>query len=83
VTRKLINEGHSVAHAQVRHIRPFPKNFEALLKRYKQVLIPEMNTGQLAGIIRGKYLMDVKQYNKIQGTPIATSELLHAAKELL
>jgi 2-oxoglutarate/2-oxoacid ferredoxin oxidoreductase subunit alpha len=83
VTRQLLKEGYSVAHAQVRYIRPFPKNFEDLLRRYKQVLIPEMNTGQLASIIRNKFLLDVKQYNKIQGTPIATSELLHAAKELL
>jgi len=83
VTRTLLKEGHSVAHAQLRYIQPFPKNLGQLLKNYKHVLIPEMNTGQLAGIIRNKFLLDVKQYNKIQGTPIATSELLHAAKELL
>jgi 2-oxoglutarate/2-oxoacid ferredoxin oxidoreductase subunit alpha len=83
VTRTLLSEGHSVAHAQLRYIRPFPKNLGNLLKRYNQVLIPEMNTGQLAGIIRNKFLLDVKQYNKIQGVPIATAELLHAAKELL
>jgi len=83
VTTLLLSEGHSVAHAHLRYIRPFPRNLESLLKSYKQVLIPEMNTGQLAGIIRNKFLLDVKQYNKIQGTPIATSELLHAAKELL
>ncbi len=83
VTRTLLSEGHAVAHTQLRYIRPFPKNLGDMLKRYKQVLIPEMNTGQLASIIRSKFLLDVKQYNKIQGTPIATSELLHAAKELL
>ncbi|RLD20046.1 MAG: 2-oxoglutarate ferredoxin oxidoreductase subunit alpha [Bacteroidetes bacterium] len=83
VVTTLLSEGHSVAHAQLRYIRPFPKNLGNLLKGFKQVLIPEMNTGQLASIIRNKFLLDVKQYNKIQGTPIATSELLHAAKELL
>ena len=54
-----------------------------MLKSYKKVLIPEINTGQLAKLIRDRYLIDVVQYNKIQGTPIAKSELLHAARELL
>jgi len=83
VSQQLLNEGHAVAHAHLRYINPFPRNLEALMKRFKTVLIPEMNTGQLAHLIRARYLIDVKQYNKIQGTPIAKSELLHAARELL
>ena len=83
VTTTLLAEGHSVAHAHLRYIRPFPRNLGDLMKGYKKVLIPEINTGQLAKLIRDKYLIDVVQYNKIQGTPIAKSELLHAARELL
>jgi 2-oxoglutarate ferredoxin oxidoreductase subunit alpha len=60
-----------------------PRNLGAMLKRYKHVLIPEINTGQLARVIRDKYLVDVKQYNKIQGTPITKSELEHAVKEII
>ena len=83
VARTLINEGHKVSHAHLRYIRPFPSNLGDLLKRFKTVLVPEMNTGQLALLLRNKYLIDVSQYNKIQGTPISKSELLHAARELL
>lgn len=83
VTTILRNEGYDVAHAHLRYIRPFPKNLGEILKRYKTVLIPEMNTGQLARVIRDHYLIDVKQHNKIQGTPITKSELLHTTRELL
>ncbi|MDX1479010.1 MAG: 2-oxoacid:acceptor oxidoreductase subunit alpha [Saprospiraceae bacterium] len=83
VVEQLTGEGHAVAHAHLRYIRPFPRNLGDLLKRFRTILIPEMNTGQLARLIRDRYLVDVKQYNKIQGTPIAKSELLHAARELL
>jgi 2-oxoglutarate ferredoxin oxidoreductase subunit alpha len=83
VTRNLIREGKKVSHAHLRYIRPFPRNLGTLLKNFKTVLIPEINTGQLARVIRDKYLLGVKQYNKIQGTPISKSELEHAVRELL
>ena len=83
VTKSLLRDGKSVAHAQLRYIRPMPRNLGALLKRYKTVLIPEINTGQLARVIRDKYLIDVKQYNKIQGTPISKSELEYVARGIL
>jgi len=83
VARTLIAEGHSVSHAHLRYLRPFPRNLGELMKRFRKVLIPEMNTGQLAGLIRNKFLLDVAQYNKIQGVPITKSELLHATREVL
>lgn len=83
VTKSLLREGKSVAHAHLRYIKPLPKNLGEILKRFKCVLIPEINTGQLARVIRDKFLLDVKQYNKIQGTPITKSELMHAVRELI
>ena len=75
VVSDLVDEGYQVAHAHLRHLVPFPKNLETLMKQYKQVLIPEINNGQLARLIRDAYLIDVVQYNKIQGIPISYNEL--------
>jgi 2-oxoglutarate ferredoxin oxidoreductase subunit alpha len=83
VTRDLLTEGHRVGHAHLRYIRPFPRNLEAMIKRYKKVLIPEINNGQLSRIIRDRFLIEVHQYNKIQGVPITKSELKDHAKMLL
>jgi 2-oxoglutarate ferredoxin oxidoreductase subunit alpha len=80
---ELLDEGHSVAHAHLRYLRPFPKNLGAILKNYKTVLIPEINNGQLIKIIRDKYLVDAKGYNKIMGVPITKAELLEAIKKQL
>lgn len=74
---------HGIAHAHLRHMRPFPKNLGSMLKSYKQVLIPEINNGQLIKIIRDQYLVDAVGYNKIKGTPISKSELVLAVEELL
>jgi len=75
--------GKQVAHAHLRHIRPFPKNLGELLGNYKKVLIPEINNGQLIKIIRDKYLIDAVGFNKIKGTPITRTELVTAISELL
>ena len=83
VTTELLNEGYSVANAHIRYLNPFPKNLRALLSNYKKVLIPEINNGQLSKIIREKFLLDVLQYNKIQGVPITKAELKHFAKSVL
>ncbi|HEY0354655.1 MAG TPA: 2-oxoglutarate ferredoxin oxidoreductase subunit alpha, partial [Flavisolibacter sp.] len=80
---QLISEGHKVAHAHLRYVRPFPKNLGTILSKYKTVLIPEINNGQLIKIIRDQYMVDAKGYNKIMGVPITKAELLEAVKELL
>lgn len=80
---ELIMEGHSVAHAHLRYLRPFPKNLGEIFKRYKKVLIPEINNGQLVKIIRAEYLIDAKPYNKIMGVPITKAELIEIIKKQL
>ena len=76
-------EGFKVSHAHLRHLRPFPKNLGSILKNFKQVLIPEINNGQLIKIIRDVYFVDAKGYNKIMGIPITKIELVMKLKEML
>jgi 2-oxoglutarate ferredoxin oxidoreductase subunit alpha len=76
-------QGVAVAHAHIRHLRPFPANLGAMLGNYKRILIPEINNGQLIKIIRDKYLVDAVAYNKIKGVPITRSELVTAIKALI
>ena len=80
---ELQRQGKSVAHAHLRHMRPFPKNLGEMLRSYKKVLIPEINNGQLIKIIRDQYLVDAKGYNKIKGVPITKGELVDAVNALL
>ncbi|HJU45144.1 MAG TPA: 2-oxoacid:acceptor oxidoreductase subunit alpha, partial [Chitinophagaceae bacterium] len=75
-------EGHSVSHAHIRYLRPFPKNLGDILKNFEHVLIPEINNGQLIKIIRDQYLVDAKGYNKIMGVPITKGELVEKIKEI-
>ncbi|MCC6683822.1 MAG: 2-oxoacid:acceptor oxidoreductase subunit alpha, partial [Bacteroidia bacterium] len=82
-TRDLLAEGYSVAHAHLRHLNPFPKNLGSILSNYKQVLIPELNNGQLIKIIRDNYFVDAKGLNKIQGLPFTTIEIRNKVKEII
>lgn len=81
--KKLVDEGHSVAHAHLRYLRPFPKNLGEMLNNYDKVVVPEINNGQLVKIIRDKYLIPAIPYNKIQGVPFSTEEIVKRIKELL
>ena len=65
------------------NLNPFPKNFEALLRSYDRVLVPEMNLGQLSSIVRDKFLLDVVPLNKIQGQPFKVGEVRDAIDQLL
>jgi 2-oxoglutarate/2-oxoacid ferredoxin oxidoreductase subunit alpha len=76
-------QGYAVSHAHLRHMRPFPRNLGEILKNFEQVLIPEINNGQLVKIIRDQYLVDAKAYNKIMGIPITKTELIQQLKEML
>ena len=73
----------TIAHAHLRHMRPFPKNLGEILGSYRKVLIPELNNGQLIKIIRDQYLVDAVGYNKIKGVPMSRVELVNAIRELL
>jgi 2-oxoglutarate ferredoxin oxidoreductase subunit alpha len=77
-------QGHAVAQAHLRHLNPFPANTGEVLRRYRRVIIPEMNLGQLALLIRGKYLVDARPYNQVRGLPFRSAELADViASELL
>jgi len=75
--------GQAVSHAHLRYVRPFPRNLGAIIKNFDQVLIPEINNGQLIKIIRDTYLVDAKGYNKIMGVPITKTELVHCLDEMV
>ncbi len=76
-------EGGSVAHAHLRYLNPFPRNLGDLLGRYEQVLIPELNMGQLRLLLRGEFLVDAVGLNKVKGKPFAVSEVVDKINELL
>jgi 2-oxoglutarate ferredoxin oxidoreductase subunit alpha len=78
----LQQEGKAVSHAHLRYLRPFPKNLGDLLKKFKKVLVPEINNGQLVKIIRDQYLVDAKAYNKIMGVPITKGEMIEEINRL-
>jgi 2-oxoglutarate ferredoxin oxidoreductase subunit alpha len=75
--------GQSVAHCHLRYLNPFPANLGEILRSYRKVLIPELNTGQLRMILRGTYLVDAQGVNKVYGKPFLVTELLAAIDEAL
>ena len=77
------SKGYDVSHAHLRYINPLPKNLGEILYNYEQVLIPEMNTGQLIKVIRDKYLLPAVGLNKIQGMPFAAEEIAMKIEEML
>lgn len=82
-TAILRGEGLNVSHAHLRYINPFPKNLGEILKGFKTVVVPELNNGQLVKIIRDKYFIDAIPYNKIQGLPFMSTEVVNKIKEIL
>ncbi|MFI5873993.1 2-oxoacid:acceptor oxidoreductase subunit alpha [Streptomyces sp. NPDC051445] len=81
--RRLRTAGEAVAQAHLRHLNPFPRNLGAVLKRYDKVVIPEMNLGQLATLVRAKYLVDAHSYNQVNGMPFKAEQLAAALKEAI
>ena len=82
--RRLRAEGKSVAHAHLRHLNPFPANTGEVLARYERVIVPEMNLGQLAMLLRAKYLVDVRSHTSVRGLPfkvVDLAEVIDAALE--
>jgi 2-oxoglutarate ferredoxin oxidoreductase subunit alpha len=75
--------GKSVAHCHLRYLNPLPKDLGDILKSYKQVLIPELNMGQLRMLIRSTYLIDAIGQNKIQGKPFSVAEVVEKIESLL
>jgi 2-oxoglutarate ferredoxin oxidoreductase subunit alpha len=75
--------GHPVAQAHLRHLNPFPANLADVLRRYDQVLVPEINLGQLALLLRGRFLVDVISYNQVRGLPFQAAELAGVIEDVI
>lgn len=73
--RRIRSQGHSIASAHLRHLNPMPANLGDVLTRYRQVIVPEMNLGQLATVLRARFLTPVVSLSKVRGLPISASEL--------
>jgi len=67
--------GMSVAHAHLTHLNPFPKDLGDVLRRYPQVIVPEMNLGQLSKLVRAEYLVDAQPVSKVKGQPFTAAEI--------
>jgi 2-oxoglutarate ferredoxin oxidoreductase subunit alpha len=67
--------GHKVASAHLRHLNPLPANTGEVLRSFDRVLVPELNTGQLAQVLRGRFLVDVESFCKVQGQPLFSAEI--------
>jgi len=76
-------QGLSVAHLHLRHLNPLPDDLGGILRRYRRVLAPELNLGQLSKLLRERYLLDVLSLSKVQGKPFKVSEILDRVIELV
>ncbi len=81
--RKMRQAGNKVSHVHLRWLNPFAPQLEELMSRFKHVLVCELNMGQLRALLRAKYLVDAKGYNKVQGKPFTVAEICRAVSELL
>jgi 2-oxoglutarate ferredoxin oxidoreductase subunit alpha len=81
--RELQAAGHRVAQVHLRHLNPLPSDLGGILARYRRVLVPEMNLGQLVRLLRAEYLVDAIGFNKVQGRPFKVSEITNRCLKLL
>jgi len=81
--RRVRLAGSSVAQAHLRHLSPFPANLADVLHAYDKVLVPEINLGQLALLLRGRYLVDVVSYNRVRGLPFRAAELADVIQDVI
>ena len=80
---KVREEGYRVSQAHLKYLNPFPKNTGEVLTRFNNILIPEINLGQLSKIIRSEFLTPVIQLNIVRGLPFRTSDIQNKIKEIL
>lgn len=81
--RRVRDRGLKVAHAQLRHLHPFPENLGEVLRSYDRILVPELNLGQLVKLVRAEYLVDAKSLSKMYGKPFQAEEIEIAMLEAL
>ena len=79
----MLAEGKAVSHAHLRYLNPFPKNLGEIISKFDQVLVPELNMGQLNMLIRARYLVETVAFNKVQGKPFSVYELVEKINSLL
>ena len=82
-TEYLLDEGYAVAHAQVKYLKPLPRNLGNIVKRFDHVIVPENNNGQFVSIIRSTYLVPAVPFNKIQGIPFTVNEITDKVKSVV
>jgi 2-oxoglutarate ferredoxin oxidoreductase subunit alpha len=81
--RRVRGAGHQVATVHLRHLNPLPGNLGEVLASYSRVVVPEMNLGQLALLLRAKYLVDAVSYTKVAGLPFKAEELQHVFTDII
>ncbi len=81
--QRVRQEGWLVAHAHLRYLNPLPRNTAEVLHRFKKVLVPELNCGQLRLLLRAEFLVDVVGFNKVRGQPFLVSEIEAKIRELM
>jgi len=81
--RRVRAAGQKVAQAHLRHLNPLPANTGEVLKRYDKVLLPEINLGQLALLLRARFLVDVISYNRVRGLPFKAEELANVIRDVI
>jgi 2-oxoglutarate ferredoxin oxidoreductase subunit alpha len=81
--RRIRLRGKKVATAHLRYLNPMPRNLGEVLNSYEQILIPELNTGQLRRVIRSEFLLDVKGLNKVAGEPFKVAEIEEKILEMI
>jgi 2-oxoglutarate ferredoxin oxidoreductase subunit alpha len=81
--RRVRKAGGQVAQAHLRHLNPFPANIGEVLRSYDKVLVPEINLGQLALLLRGRFLVDVIGYNRVRGLPFKAEELQGVIQDVI
>jgi len=80
---RMRTRGHKIGHVHLRHLNPLPNDLGDIMKRYKRVIVPELNLGQLVKLIRDRYLIDARPLSKIQGKPFQETELMSAIANAL
>jgi 2-oxoglutarate ferredoxin oxidoreductase subunit alpha len=80
--RRVREEGHRVSHLHLRHLSPLPGNLGEVLARYDRILVPELNLGQLALLLQGRFVRPVERLNKVQGVPFSATEIEERILEL-
>jgi 2-oxoglutarate ferredoxin oxidoreductase subunit alpha len=81
--RELVAARHAVGHVHLRYLNPLPSDLGGILKRFRRVLVPELNLGQLVRVIRAEYLVDAVGFQRIQGRPLKVTELVSRSLALL